>query len=71
MFCPFHTHFVHYDLLHNGVSHLKQRKYPAVLPHLTDTASNLAAYSNLLIADCYVAYCVEILLRLGVAVCRL
>ena len=45
-------------------------RYPAVLPSLTDTASNDTAYSNFVIIGCKLAYYVEILRRLGEAVCR-
>ena len=45
-------------------------RYRAVLPSLTDIAWNETAYSNLMITDCKLAFCAEILLRLGGALCR-
>jgi len=45
-------------------------RYPAVLPSITDIASNHTAYSNWLVIECKSAYYVDILLRLGGAVCR-
>ena len=47
-----------------------ERSYPAVLPSLTGIASNCTAYSNLLKIDCKSTFYVEILLKLGGAVCR-
>ena len=70
MFWLFHIHFVHCHSKHNGISQLKQCKYPAVLPHLTDTASYLTAYMNIFITEFNLTYYVEILLTLGGAVCR-
>ena len=45
-------------------------RYPVVLPSLPDIAWNETAYSNLVMIDCKLAYCVEILRRLHEAVCR-
>ena len=45
-------------------------RYRAVLLSLTDIAWSETAYSNLVVIDCKLAYCVEIVLRLGGAVCR-
>jgi len=53
------------------MSHLKKNQNPAVLPRLRDTDSNLTAYRNFLITYFNLAYCVEIPLKLGGAVCRL
>ena len=53
------------------INHQKREcRYPAVLPSLTDIASNNTAYSNSLVIDCKSAYFVDSLLRLGGAVCR-
>ena len=45
-------------------------RYLAVLPSITDIASNNPAYSNWLLIEYKSVYYVDILLRLGAAVCR-
>jgi hypothetical protein len=63
--------FGRYELVEGTFNHqTTECRYPTVLPSLTNIASNNTAYSNLLIIDCKSAYYVEILLRLGGAVCR-
>ena len=48
----------------------RECRYPAVLPSLTDIASNNTAYSNWLVIGFKSDYYVDILLRFGGAVCR-
>ena len=48
----------------------RECRYLAVPPSVTDIASNNTAYSNWLVIDCKSAYFIDILLRLGGAVCR-
>ena len=54
-----------------NVNHQKTKcRYLAVLPSITDIASSNTAYTNWLVIECKSAYYVDILLRLGGAVCR-